>query len=120
MRRWMRRMRWRVRAWIACNSHGGHGSISVPAELRRVVSDPSESEGSRSDANDVLTDYGWAGSTRCWCPGCHLNLCATTGTTCSDTDLVRFACGVCGHRSTWLFDAPCPILIDSAQAGPYR
>lgn len=54
-----------------------------------------------------------------YCPGCGADLCTEPGTTYSDTDLVRYACGRCEHRSAWLFDAPVPILIQDDLATSY-
>ena len=46
----------------------------------------------------------------CICPGCgdYLNDQAE----CTDTDLVRYKCNICGMNSEWNFDiAPVPILL---------
>lgn len=45
-----------------------------------------------------------------YCPNCGLELCNTDSFV-SDTDLVRYRCTGCGHKSAWLFDAPAPLLI---------
>lgn len=47
-----------------------------------------------------------------YCPQCKVDLCTQTGTTYTDTDLVRYVCGNCGKRSCWMFDAPVPIYIE--------
>lgn len=51
-------------------------------------------------------------STFCFCPRCGLELCNSESWYAdADSDLVRYQCVQCGHRSTWLFDCPAPILI---------
>lgn len=46
-----------------------------------------------------------------YCPKCNTELCST-GELLGDTDLVRYRCIVCGHRSGWNFDMPAPVLIE--------
>ena len=50
-----------------------------------------------------------------YCPGCKRDLCTEPNTTFTDTDLVRYVCGNCGTKSSWLFDAPVPISIEETQ-----
>ena len=53
----------------------------------------------------------------CFCPNCRDIL--QDQADCEDTDLVRYRCTTCGHRSVWNFDiAPCPILISTPNASP--
>lgn len=52
-----------------------------------------------------------ADKTFCCCPGCGLELC-NSASFYSDSDLVRYSCVQCGHKSGWLFDAPVPILVE--------
>ncbi len=47
----------------------------------------------------------------CFCPNCKDPL--NDQAECTDTDLVRYKCTKCGHKSTWSFDiAPVPICLD--------
>ena len=47
----------------------------------------------------------------CFCPKCKDPL--NDQAECTDTDLVRYKCTKCGHKSTWSFDiAPDPICLD--------
>jgi hypothetical protein len=55
--------------------------------------------------------YSKGQATFCFCPGCGLELCNSKSWF-SDSDLVRYRCIQCGNDSAWLFDAPCPILIE--------
>lgn len=59
----------------------------------------------------LLKKYRKGQSTWCFCPGCGIDLCNTESWF-SDSDLVRYRCIQCGCDSEWLFDVPCPILIN--------
>lgn len=51
----------------------------------------------------------------CYCPKCKDIL--NDQADCTDTDLVRYTCNTCGHKSNWNFDiAPLPILMDKKEA----
>lgn len=57
-------------------------------------------------------------NTYCWCPGCRNDL-VSQGPAFQGYDasgLVKYRCGECGNVSRWLFDAPCPLLIDDGKA----
>lgn len=49
-----------------------------------------------------------------FCPKCGLELCHSDSFI-EDTDLVRYKCVNCKHHSSWLFDAPIPMLIEEKE-----
>lgn len=53
-----------------------------------------------------------------YCPGCKRDLVSAENVIITDTDLVRYFCGDCHTVSSWLFDAPTPLLIDSHYSDP--
>jgi hypothetical protein len=60
----------------------------------------------------LVKKYNKGQSTFCYCPKCGLELCNSRSWYAEESQLQRFLCIKCGHKSGWLFDVPCPILIE--------
>lgn len=50
--------------------------------------------------------------TKCFCPGCAIDLCSRAGALVEDAEFVKYACPECGSKSVWDFGAPAPILLE--------
>lgn len=60
----------------------------------------------------LVKKYNKNQATYCYCPGCGIELCGTKSWYAEENQLQRFRCLKCGHDSGWLFDVPCPILVE--------
>jgi len=60
----------------------------------------------------LVKKYSRGQTVFCYCPKCGLELCNSASWYAEVSQLQRFACIKCGHRSGWMFDVPSPILIE--------